>query len=413
MKRVLSLVIILVLCLSLAGTASLAEKVDVKLVTWGGGEAYRLSTEEFNSRQENIEFTIEVVSGIDEYLSAHIAANDLPEMYNIAPYADVYDAAAAGRLYDLSDTAAAAKLLESTKASVSYDGRLYAMPYQQQIIGVFYNPKLFEKAGIEAVPTTYSEMVDVCEKLDAAGITPFAATYGDSWTLSHVGSCLFYSALRGTDQEWVAGIADGASYAETPNVDEVFRFLDLMKRYSGSNYMDANADAGFNAFAASEAAMLFQGDWSLETVSAVDPDMNPGLFAAPVSDDSAYNKLAVDVSVAIAVPANQSEEKLNAVMEVLNYMYDPEDPSGHNSICFSFMGAGVPSVAFTSDVVNEFNYYNDYLAYAQSGNVSPWIYQQLPTGTDLGSALQGYMANLMTQEETLSMLDEANEALLF
>lgn len=412
MKRILALV--LALCMLLAiGSVAVAEKQTVKLVTWGGGDAYRRSTEEFNSRQDEIEFIIEVVSNIDEYLSARIAANDMPEMYNITPYAKVRESAAAGRVMDLTQTEAASRLLDSTKDCVSYEGKIYAMPYQQQIVGCFYNPSLFEKAGIEAIPTTYAELVAVCEKLTAAGVTPFAATYASDWTLSHLATCMFFSALRGEHEAWVAGIAAGESYANTANVGEVFRFMDLLKQYSGANYMDATADIGFNAFAAGEAAMLIQGDWSLETVQAVDPTMNPGLFAVPVSDDASCNKLAVDVSVAIAVDASLSEEKREAVLKVLDYMYDVSDATGHNSICFTFMGAGVPSVAYASDVINGFKYYNDYMSYAQSGNVCPWIYQQLPAGTNLGAAMQGYMANLMTQEETLQRLDEQNESLLF
>lgn len=404
--------IMLAVCLfAMNGFAFAAE--SVKLVTWGGGDAYRQSTEVFNGRQDNVEFTIEIISAFDEYISAHITAGDLPEMYNITPYADVQEAAAAGRLMDLSDTPVVASLLESTKASVSYDGKVYALPYQQQIIACFYNPELFEQAGIEAVPTTYSEFVTVCEKLTAAGIQPIASTYASSWTLSHMGSALFSTAIRGTDEAWLANIAAGGSYADTPNLDEIFRFLDLLKQYSGENYMDSNSDAGYNAFAAGKAAILIQGDWALENASKVNPEMNAGMFALPVSDEAEWNKLAIDVSVGIAVNADLSEEKKTAVMQVLEYLYDADDPTGHNSIAFSFPGAGVSAVAFTSEVVNGFNYYNDYLEYAQSGNVFNWIYQQLPAGTDIGAALQGYMAGLLNQEEVIAMLDDANASLTF
>lgn len=411
MKKFLAMV--LALCLTLGCAAAMAEKQTVKLVTWGGGEAYRLSTEEFNRRQDEIEFVIEVISNIDEYLSARIAANDLPDMYNLTPYAKVYESAAAGRLADLTGTEAASRLLDSTKDCVSLDGKIYAMPYQQQIVGCFYNPALFEQAGIEKIPTTYSEMVEVCEKLTAAGIVPFAATYASSWTLNHLATTLLTSALGDDYKSWVNGIAAGESYADTPNVDEIFRFMDLLKQYSGEKYMDATSDTGFNDFAAGKAAMLIQGDWSLETVNQVDPNMNPGLFAVPASDDASKNKLAVDVSVAIAVNANLSEEKMAAVEKVLDYMYDTSDPTGHNSICFTFAGAGVPSVAYKSEVLDGFRYYTDYLSYVESGNVSPWIYQQLPTGTNLGDTLQGYMADLMTKEEVLQKLDTDNEALTF
>ena len=59
MKKFLAMV--LALCLTLGCAAAMAEKQTVKLVTWGGGEAYRLSTEEFNRRQDEIEFVIEVI----------------------------------------------------------------------------------------------------------------------------------------------------------------------------------------------------------------------------------------------------------------------------------------------------------------------------------------------------------------
>ena len=52
MKKFLAMV--LALCLTLGCAAAMAEKQTVKLVTWGGGEAYRLSTEEFNRRQDEI-----------------------------------------------------------------------------------------------------------------------------------------------------------------------------------------------------------------------------------------------------------------------------------------------------------------------------------------------------------------------
>ena len=52
------------------------------------------------------------------------------------------------------------------------DGATREVPYQMKGNGVFYNKDLFAQAGIESVPTTWAEFVDVCAKLKAAGITP-------------------------------------------------------------------------------------------------------------------------------------------------------------------------------------------------------------------------------------------------
>ena len=43
-----------------------------------------------------------------------------------------------------------------------------------------------------------------------------------------------------------------------------FEFMDMMKKNSGGNYMDADSTSGFNAFASGEAAMIVTGEFSSE-----------------------------------------------------------------------------------------------------------------------------------------------------
>ena len=54
------------------------------------------------------------------------------------------------------------------------------MPFNLGMVGVWYNKALFEKAGIDAPPATWSEFLEDVEKLKAAGITPIAVG-GDKW----------------------------------------------------------------------------------------------------------------------------------------------------------------------------------------------------------------------------------------
>jgi multiple sugar transport system substrate-binding protein/raffinose/stachyose/melibiose transport system substrate-binding protein len=52
------------------------------------------------------------------------------------------------------------------------DGK-YFLPTSYYWWAVYYRPSLFEKAGIAAAPETFDELLGVCEKLNAVGITPF------------------------------------------------------------------------------------------------------------------------------------------------------------------------------------------------------------------------------------------------
>ena len=90
---------------------------------------------------------------------------------------------------DLTDMVAAADyekhampvLLDKAKSYT--DGKLKVIPYQPYTSGVWYNKAMFEDAGIEAVPTTFDELLDVCEKLKASGVNPMTCDQGDGTLL--------------------------------------------------------------------------------------------------------------------------------------------------------------------------------------------------------------------------------------
>ena len=63
------------------------------------------------------------------------------------------------------------------------EGRTPALPYSVMAASVIYNRAIFEEQGLE-VPRTWSELLAVCDALEAAGITPFYATFKDDWTVA-------------------------------------------------------------------------------------------------------------------------------------------------------------------------------------------------------------------------------------
>ena len=194
------------------------EKETVKLAVWSSGAAdnFQKGADEFNKRQDKINFVVEMQSGdYSQYLGAKVASNDLPDMFFLNPYTQVQQFAATDRIVDLSEEGFATKIYDSVKDACSYDGKIYAYPMNLEMLGVYYNQELFEKAGITEVPKTFSQMKEVCEKLQASGITPFAATYKETWTLNHLFSCLQGAAV-GDYESWVADMNAGKGL---PNIE--------------------------------------------------------------------------------------------------------------------------------------------------------------------------------------------------
>jgi raffinose/stachyose/melibiose transport system substrate-binding protein len=61
------------------------------------------------------------------------------------------------------------------------DGKQYGVPYNLGVVGVWYNKKLFKKAGIDGPPTTWDEFLGDVQKLKSAGVTPLAVGEKDKW----------------------------------------------------------------------------------------------------------------------------------------------------------------------------------------------------------------------------------------
>ena len=112
----------------------------------------------------------------------------------------------------------------------------------------------------------------------------------------------------------------GDSSFKNDNSQQVFRFLDLMKNNSGTNYMDSDSTAGFNAFASGEAAMIISGEFALLNAETINPNLNVGLFGIPSTDNPEDAKLDVDVGICIAV--NKNSKHLEETLEVLDYISD-------------------------------------------------------------------------------------------
>lgn len=83
----------------------------------------------------------------------------------------------------ISDTVK--KQMSSSLDSMSYDGKVYGVPVAAQPGGIWYSKDLFKQAGIDAEPTTFSELKTDVQKLRSAGIDPIALGGKDAWPVGH------------------------------------------------------------------------------------------------------------------------------------------------------------------------------------------------------------------------------------
>lgn len=85
-------------------------------------------------------------------------------------------AVSGGVFYDLSAEDFTSRYYQSVLNDLSADGKLYQLPINNSVHGIFYNKNLFEAHGWE-IPETIDEFYSLCGEISAQGIRPFVPCF--------------------------------------------------------------------------------------------------------------------------------------------------------------------------------------------------------------------------------------------
>ncbi|WP_159624848.1 ABC transporter substrate-binding protein [Actinomyces sp. zg296] len=190
------------------------------------------------------------------------------------------------------------------------EGQTNGLAFADNGSGIIYNKDVFESAGVEP-PTTWAELIEVCQALQAQGINPFYWATKDNWTGAPAFSSLSGSFLTDGVAAWYGRrrVIDGrTSFRELSPV-----FEKMLQAYQYGN--DDKAALGYNdgnqGFAQGKGAMYWHGTYAIPAIRSYNPDINLGTFATP-ADDKADTKVVSGVDVAFTMgkdPAHPEESQ--------------------------------------------------------------------------------------------------------
>lgn len=285
-KRLLS---VLLSAAMVAGTMAVAVPAyadDTEEITWMFwddleatedlvSKGYKDVIDRFNTEYEGKYHVTPITTNLEEYdgkLNALIAAGQTPDVYicNPGPNMDVYvNAGAAADLTDILENQEKdwyATFTDGIFDRLTYDGKIMAVPTNFAAACVYYNTELFEKAGVE-VPTTYDELIDVCKKLQDAGITPISCSAGTAWCLSMIAGYL--CDRSGVDLQAIADHT--ANWTDDNCIAAGEKLKELSQYFQETAAGDSNDQATAN-FYNGDAAMLVQGSWAMAQINGNNPD---------------------------------------------------------------------------------------------------------------------------------------------
>src|SRR5215213_11635249 len=175
-------------------------KDKLTFLSWSGQEVMAPVVADFEAKHPDIDVEVSYAPPVAEYIQAlqtRVLSGTAPDVFVIAAEnkTNLIDG---GHVLDLSDEPWMSTIPEFNQATYGKDGAVYGASVSSWGAGIAYNKELLAKVGADTVPTTWEEFLDLCRKLQDAGITPYLEDLSQMPTIlsSFVGA---HDAATGSD----------------------------------------------------------------------------------------------------------------------------------------------------------------------------------------------------------------------
>ncbi|MCS0824849.1 ABC transporter substrate-binding protein [Cytobacillus firmus] len=355
----------------------------------------------------NVDIRIHTVGGAaDEYsdLKAQIAAGAGPDIFTNSGYENAK--LWSKYLEDLSDQPWVEHAYENTLTPVKINGKIYGMPLNIEGYGFIYNKDLFEKAGIDTLPKSLAELIAVSEKLQKAGITPFATGYYEEWKL---GDQLLRIAFAQQEDPaaFIKGLNDGTEKIESnQKFKDLIKLLDVTMKYGNKNPLTTDYNMEVNLFAKGHVAMIQQGNWIQPMLDQLSPNMNIGMLPIPINDKPVNDALVVGVPNFWVVNKLTTPEKKKEAKKFLNWMVSSKQGKTFITEHFKFI-----PVFKNMEADNLGPLADEIIRYSKDGKTLSmnWFHYPVEVRTEFNSAMQLYVGKQLNRDQLLQELQKSWE----
>ncbi|MEK8128247.1 ABC transporter substrate-binding protein [Paenibacillus filicis] len=353
---------------------------------------------DYMAQNPNVNVEVQVVKDYNTLIKTRFAAGDAPDIFTTAGYSAM--ASWSENLLDLSNEPWMQKVSPMTVEGMTFNGQKLGFPMAFEGFGVIYNKDLFAKAGVDKLPTTFSELQQTAEKLKAAGIQPYKEAYQETFPLYHLLNLAF--AYEKDPAASLAKLEKGEmKLKDLPHINEVFNVLDLAMKYgSGQESIGVSYDSQVSDFASGKVAMIHNGVWAIDPIQKVNPKVNLGMFALPLSDNAAETKMPISVPGYYVI--NKNSKNIEESKKFLTWLHT----NGQKYLVDSFKF--IPAFTDLKTTPELGPLATDMAPYAESGKGIPWTQNAWPVGykEDSPKRLQAYIGGQTNRDQAIAELQK-------
>lgn len=321
MKKVLSMVLAAMMLLSLCSFAAAEDVVELEFVYHktesNAIDAMETVINNFNATNPGIKVNFVQVPDTATVLQSRAQLNEMPDMFGCTTGNMFELMFEDGIIMDLTGQEFLSSVEPSSLEMSTYNGKNWRLPYSLSCYGLYVRTDIFEEQGL-ALPTTWDELMDVCEKLTAAGITPFALP---DKTMVYQRMERMMSFMSEDDTEFKQ-IAAGELEAKDSKLLQNYANAALqIVNYMTPESLGAEYTESYQQLIAGQAAMTINGGWSLATLKDYDPDIKVALIPMPnPTGEESKVVVSIDTNFCISSSTKHPEECL----KFFEYLAQPE-----------------------------------------------------------------------------------------
>lgn len=377
--------------------------------------AYQILQDIIGQYQEevnpNFKAEFECEPNLDQYknkLKLYIAGDELPDLFQIDRGPIAEELTSQGKLVNMDEQLEKAGLADSLDEGCrgyvqNDDGSLYIQPEARYGNTFFYWKDQFEAAGITETPATFTEFLDVCQKLKDNGSIPLGITGKASWNPLHI---MYLPSWTVTGNDWLNQAKRGeVRFSEIPVVQDCAEFLNTLAQneYFPAGFSNIEYTDIMNGFIEGQYAMVWCQSVYLGQFSDAYDEGKLGFFTIPVNDkEESYEQkatMAIQAGISWALNQEKFDEEMERFYQFLLTHYA--------DTCYkydTFPQFNVDPPADKSQIMKD--YYE--IMKQQTISWSNWDDNCDPvTGQLMDDLVKQLAAGMITPEDFLTQLDES------
>lgn len=367
--------------------------------------------EEYNELQDDVEIVIEEIPQEDyrgAKLATAFASGEGPDIFYAYP-GMFLKYASAGTMLPLNDYIEPEVLEDFSETSleaVTVDGQILALPFEMELLGLYYNKEVFAEANIEP-PTTWEELYEAAKELTTD------SRYGYTMQTVKGGHQLFewYPHLWMTGNNVFNESGDKAAL----NNEGVLSYLELMRKMYEEGYANINPsrdNTEIGMLCEGETAMQIEGSWGITQMRDQYPEMMDkiGIVPLPISEGGTPTTVAGGWKLC----ANANSKYADEAAKFVVWMFGSEDSSRMARWCTDAKFAFSPRNSVTEEYED---FYHEGLRSAYTDGILGTEIPELRLPAEVSDVLQdmlqtAYFDTSVSIEDAVALAEEEINAFL-